>query len=226
MIKRASPRQKWWNSTGNENIHFENNLMRSIGIQTDGYVLPYPPDSSWLKKSRENETQSTNHSIIETGNNLSNTQKTDDLQEEPSLKDIIEEIQISNSNLQSTSIPSGDPLTKKKQSHRILTKSQNNPTTTAIIGRGRLAKKVYVDPTLFVRDDDITDSYSSNDSYSYPNQFSVNGKSISNSNANANVNVTNVTVKPKSQPKKTYKRPNQDETDDNSIISNITISPR
>ena len=197
--------------------------MRSIGIQTDGYLLPYPPDSSWLKRNREFDKDS-NHTLdepfsnkLESNHNLSRIDKTEEVEhQEESLKDMIEEIQTPNNNLSLTTIPSGDPLTKKKQSHRILTKSQNIPSTTTVVGRGRLGKKVYVDPNTFIRDEDITDSYSSNDSYSYPSHFSINGKSIPNSFAS----------KPKFQPKKFSKRPNQDEIDDSSIISNITTSPR
>jgi hypothetical protein len=204
--------------------------VRSIAVQTDGYVVPYPPESSWLKKKIDSEPQripdirpvsQEDTSSIEVDDENTKLQS----ESETNLAEMIDEINKTQSLIpQGVVSGSGDPLTKKRASHRPNTKNQHQ--STSVVGRGRLAKKVYVDPNSFIRDEDLTDSISTFENTSHPSLFSVSGKSFSG----------RVPSKSKPQSKMSNRRPHpplDDDrisyplmADDNSVISNITISPR
>lgn len=132
--------------------------------------------------------------------------------------DIVNEISHSRNGLRN--VTSGDPLTKKKSSYRAMPTTQKVAQSNT--GRSRHTKKVYVDPNTFIRDEDIcTDSISTNETSSQ-SLFSVSGKSIGGR-----------VVQNKSKPQSTIKphppndgRISENNMDDNSVISNITLSPR
>jgi hypothetical protein len=227
---RSSPRDKWWSASGDESqaSHVGNIHVRSIAVQTDGYVMPYPPESSWIKKKIDPEppqkqtdilsaSQQDDVSSIEREAELANALQSES---EVTLAAMIDEMNKSQSIIPQGPVAVGDPLTKKRPSHRSNVKSQHQ--SSAVVGRGRLAKKVYIDPNSFIRDDDVSDSYSTIETASL---FSVSGKSISGSGPNKS--------KPQSKMSNRRPHPPQDDdrmlsysADDNSVISNITISPR
>lgn len=184
-----------------------------MAVQTDGYLLPYPPDSTWLRSHALNESPSmlrdslVPQQIFDGERALS--------KEDSHLVGLVHEMSQSYSAPRNTS--TGDPLSKKKSSYRTKAAHQSNG------GRNRHAKKVYVDPNTFIRDEDLTDSLSTIEISSHPSLFSVSGKSIAGR-----------VVPTKSKPPSSMKphppgestRLSDNVMDDNSVISNITLSPR
>jgi hypothetical protein len=199
-----------------------NTFLRSVAVQTDGYVLPYPPESSWLKKKTETDTSPVppdpTHSISRERNIEDKKSNPTEIESETNLAEIIDEMNKTNS----AALPVADPLSKKRPSRK------NQTQSPAIAGRSRLVKKVYVDPNSFIRDEDLHDSLSTLETSSHPSLFSVSGKSISGRVSNPS--------KPKPQSKMSLRKPHPpnsgegrhlaDSMDDNSVISNITLSPR
>lgn len=201
-----------------------NTFLRSVAVQTDGYVLPYPPESSWLKKKNDTEPP---HVLPDPTNSISD-RNTEDMQSMTesdtylasgaNLAGIIDEMNKTNSG----PLPVADPLSKKRPSRKNLNQSP------AVSGRSRLVKKVYVDPNSFLRDEDLNESLSTLETSSHPSLFSVSGKSISGRVCHQ--------TKPKHHTKNSIRKPHppnsgegchpSDAMDDNSVISNITLSPR
>jgi hypothetical protein len=214
-ILRSSPRQKWWSSNMSEEFLVENSSHRSVAVQTEGYLLPYPPNSSWLKKNNESisEINQESHSTKQEASNEVLEKSSDFLEERNNLLENMIQGSASKEKLQS-SILIGDPLAKKRPTHR----SYKSQLGTSLTGKGRLAKKVYVESNSFLRDDDI----SSQESSLHQDHISINGRSINNR-----------PIKSRTQPRKTDQKLSREEAnnsdpgmDDNTIISNITISPR
>jgi hypothetical protein len=199
-----------------------------VAIQTDGYVLPYPPDSSWLKKKTYDldTSQELLEPPLSVGSQERNEMSTEDMKSNTAeltdsnsnLAEIIDEMNKTNTN----TIPVADPLSKKRPSRKNLSLNQS----PAVTGRSRLVKKVYVDPNSFMRDEDINDSLSTLETSSHPSLFSVSGKSISGRVSNKQKPQSKMSIRRPHPPNSGEGRHLSETMDDNSVISNITLSPR